>query len=441
MLIQFSIKNYKTFKDLATLSMVASNYDKDTREEDNIKFDARFSLRLLKSAVIYGPNAGGKSKLVEALAFMRRFVISSSKDSQKGEPIDVEPFRLNTATEKASSEFEVVFIHKNVQYRYGFEVDSKQVVAEWLFHKPKTKEVELFYRDYQEFELHPRKFTKGNMLVKENFVRDNALMLSVAAQFNDSIAIEVVNWFKDLKIISGLKEEGYRGFTMNKMMDPIQKQRILELLKAADLGIQDIHLQKLELDQLPKDMPKALREMIEQRMQEENAEFFADVFTMHRKYNENKQFVENVSFSMNEDESSGTRKFFAISGPILDVIENGYTLVVDELDAKLHPNLVCKIIALFNSKALNPKQAQLIINSHDTNLLSSGLFRRDQIWFTEKNKYGEAKLYSLADFKSGEVRKSESFEDNYIKGKYGAVPFLAYFEELIHNLPTHDMSR
>ncbi|MDO8898690.1 MAG: AAA family ATPase, partial [Bacteroidales bacterium] len=116
--------------------------------------------------------------------------------------------------------------------------------------------------------------------------------------------------------------------------------------------------------------------------------------------------------------------------PILDVIENGYTLVVDELDSKLHPNLVCKIVSLFNSKEFNKKNAQLIFNTHDTNLLSSGLFRRDQIWFTNKNKYGEAKLYSLADFKSDEVRKNDPYEDNYIKGKYGAVPFLGFFDNL-----------
>ena len=117
---------------------------------------------------------------------------------------------------------------------------------------------------------------------------------------------------------------------------------------------------------------------------------------------------------------------------MLNVLENGYTLVVDELDSKLHPNLVCKIISLFNSKDLNPKNAQLIFNTHDTNLLSSGLFRRDQVWFTEKDKYGAAKLYSLADFKSDEVRKNEAFEENYVRGKYGAVPFLGFFESLIN---------
>ena len=142
---------------------------------------------------------------------------------------------------------------------------------------------------------------------------------------------------------------------------------------------------------------------------------------------------------MNSDESKGTQKFFYLTGPIIDTLDNGGILIADELDSKIHPNLVCKIVSLFNSKTLNPKNAQLIFNTHDTNLLSSDLFRKDQIWFTEKDKYGEAKLYSLADFKSNAVRKNEAYEDNYIRGKYGAVPFLGLFDNLIHkNLLSKD---
>ncbi|HRQ49874.1 MAG TPA: ATP-binding protein [Agriterribacter sp.] len=428
MLIQFSIKNFRTFKEKATISLVASNYDK-TRESDNIIEDNASHLRILKSAVIYGANASGKSKFIEALMFMKHFVITSSKDSQKGDKINVEPFRLSTETEHLPSEFKVVFTFNNEMYRYGFEVDNETVASEWLYHRPKTKEIELFYREYQDFETHPRNFSKGNTVIKEGLVRDNALLISVAAQFNDTISINVINWFKHFKTISGLNEEGYQGFTIGKTESPVHKSKILNLLKAADLGIQDIKLQKLDIEQLPKDMPKDLKERIIKTVREENAEFISDIITFHKKYDANRKDTdEAVRFSLEEDESSGTRKFFALTGPILDVIENGYTLVVDELDSKLHPNLVCKLVALFNSKEINRKNAQLIFNTHDTNLLSSGLFRRDQIWFVEKNKYGEARLYSLSDFKSENVRKTEAFEDNYIRGKYGAVPFLGYFD-------------
>ena len=415
MLLQFSIKNFKTFKNKATLSLIASNYDKDTREDENIYTEDKFGFRLLKSAVVYGANASGKSKLIEALAFMRSFVFNSSKESQKGEAINIQPFRLSEETENEPSEFEVIFLFKNILFRYGFEVTQQKIVSEWLYYKPKTKEIELFYRDGNNFDTHERNFTRGGMIAREGFVRDNALLVSVAAQFNEEIAITVLDWFKSLKTFSGLNESGYQGFTMRKTEDPTHKSKILELLKAADLGIQDIKIQQLDVD----------------------IEFF-DVLTAHKKYDSNMKAIDNVSLSLDDEESSGTVKFFALSGPILDVIENGYTLVIDELDSQLHPNLVCKIVSLFNSKEFNKKNAQLIFNTHDTNLLSSGLFRRDQIWFTNKDKYGEAKLYSLADFKSDEVRKNEPYEDNYIKGKYGAIPFLGFFDSLNNILQQYE---
>lgn len=438
MLLQFSIKNFRTFKGKATLSLIASNYDKDTREVENVFEDKAFNYRLLKSAVIYGANASGKSNLLEAIAFMRHFVINSSKESQKGESINVEPFRLSKETENEPSEFEIIFLLKGELFRYGFEATKEQIVSEWLYHRPKTKEIELFYRDVNQFETHERNFTKGATVVKEGLVRENALLVSVSAQFNEKTAIAVIDWFKRLKFLSGLNELNYQGFTMNKTESPTQKIKILELLKAADFGIQDIQLQKLDVDRLPKGIPKEMRDEIIREMKEENAEFIADVLTTHKKYGLNKQAVDDVNFSLDDDESSGTRKFFALTGPILDVIENGYTLVVDELDSKLHPNLVCKIVSLFNSKEFNTKNAQLIFNTHDTNLLSSGLFRRDQIWFTNKDKYGEAKLYSLANFKSDEVKKNEPFEDNYIRGKYGAIPYLGFFDNLNFNVSQYE---
>lgn len=430
MLLQFSIKNFRTFKDKVTLSLIASNYDKTTREEENIWADSNFGIRLLKSAVIYGANASGKSKLLEAFAFVRYFVINSSKESQRGELIDVHPFLLSDETENEPSEFEIIFLHNNVLFRYGFETTKENIVSEWLYYKPKTKEVELFYREGNTIVTHQRNFTRGATVVKEGLVRDNALLISVAAQFNEKTAISVLDWFKRFKTLSGLSESGYQGFTMGKTEDPQIKLKILELLKAADLGIQDIRAKKLDVNSVPKEISKELRDKIIREIKEENAAFYSDVHTIHKKYNADKVAIGGEIFSLDDDESSGTRKFFALTGPILDVLENGYTLVVDELDSKLHPNLVCKIVSLFNSQEFNKKNAQLIFNTHDTNLLSVGLFRRDQIWFTHKDRFGEAKLYSLADFKSDEVKKTEPFEDNYIMGKYGAVPFLGFFDNL-----------
>ena len=432
MLIQFSVRNFRTFKEKATLSLIASNYDKK-REAENIVEDPTFNLRVLKSAVIYGANASGKSKFMEALLFMRSFAIGSSRESQKGDAIKVHPFKLNVESVNEPSEFEVIFTYKNVMYRYGFEADKDKIVSEWFYYKPNTKEVELFFRDNQNFDVHPRNFTKGAIGVKAGMVRDNALLLSLAAQLNDATAIQAIEWFKNLRIISGLQEESYQGYTMSKTKDPLLKTKILKLLKGADLGIQDIKLEMLDIDSLPKEMPKELRDKLIKESKDDNTEIFSDIVTTHKQYDSSKRFKDYVDFSMVDDESSGTRKFFALTGPVLDVLENGYTLVVDELDSKLHPNLIGKLVSLFNSKELNPNNAQLIFNSHDTNLLSSGLFRRDQIWFIEKDKFGEARLYSLADFKTDEVRKTDPFEENYINGKYGAIPYLEMFGNLLNN--------
>jgi len=372
MLVQFSVRNFKTFKEKAVLNLIASNYDKETRELENVMTNDDFNLRLLKSSVIYGANASGKSKFIEALMFMRDFAIKSSKHSQKGDSIGIEPFKLEIESENDTSEFEVIFIFNKEMFRYGFEVTKEKVISEWLYNKPKTKEIELYYREEQKFDIHERNFSKGSTLYKEDLIRENALMLSVAAQFNDKIAGKILEWFKGVGTISGLHEDGYQGFTMGKTKSPRHKAQILELLKAADLGIKDITLETLDISKLPKHMPKEVRESIEKEMREDDAEFISDVLTTHRKYNSDKKYVGDVQFSLEDEESSGTKKFFALTGPILDTLENGTVLIVDELDSKLHPNLVCKIVSLFNSKELNPKNAQLIFNTHDTNLLASG---------------------------------------------------------------------
>jgi AAA15 family ATPase/GTPase len=435
MLVQFTLKNYKPFKEEVRLSMVASNYDKTTRADDNIFEAPKFGLRLLKSAVIYGANASGKSKLAEGMRFMRNFVIRSSTDTQKGDKIDVQPFLLSTETEFQPSEFEILFVYDSELFRYGFEVQPDRVVAEWLFHREANKQVEIFYREGQHFELHRTRFKTAKALVEKDMIRPNALLLSVAAQFNDELAGKVTEWFKKFNVISGLQEEGYQGFTMSQTKDDQAKQEILALLKQADMGIDDLSLKLLEPGSFPKGMPRELREMLEQKLQEEGGEVFTDVLTTHKKYDAQKRVVGTVQFSLDQDESSGTRKFFALSGPVLDTLQQGKVLVGDELESKMHPNLVCKLAEMFNSKANNPLNGQLIFNTHDTNLLSSGLFRRDQIWFVEKDRYGAAKLYSLSDF---EARKEENYEKNYLRGKYGGIPYLGDFRPATLQEPSAD---
>ncbi len=433
MIIQFSVRNFKAFKDEAVLNMAASNYDKTDREEENVIHEEAFNLRLLKSAVIYGPNASGKSRFLDAMMFMRDFVIRSAKDWQTGDAIPVDPFRLNPVTREAGSEFEMTFYENGELFRYGFELDSEKVIAEWLYNRPKTKEVEIFYRNFQDIDFHKTRYKGAKLLVDQSMVRDNALFLSVAAQFNLEISKRVVNWFKKLQVISGIKEEGYHFFTMTKTQESETKSRILDLLQRADLGITDISTQSMDVNNLPDEMPEKVKEVVRKKIREEDAEFLSDVETTHKTYDDGRNPIDRVVFSLDHDESSGTKKFFALTGPILEVLDKGLILAVDEFDSKLHPNLACKLIELFNSKKTNKYNAQLIFNTHNTNLLRSGLFRRDQIWFTEKNRYGEARLYSLADFKTSSVRKDENFEEKYIQGKYGAVPYTEYFDDLLKN--------
>jgi len=430
MLIQFSIKNFKCFKEEAKLSMVASNYDKATREEYNIFEVEKFGLRLLKSAVVYGANASGKTKLIEGLGFMKDFIYTSSKESQINEAIDTDPFRLNSETLGEPSVFEIIFIHENNMYRYGFEVDKKQVHAEWLYRKSKIKEVELFYRENQNFEVH-RTFKVAD-LVENDRVRPNALLLSVAANFNDKIARKIFEWFSNFNIISGLHEGGYEPFSISNISKNEQsKKRTVKFLKSADLSIEDLVTRKTDVSNLAGKISDEIKDFVKKQIEEGNvAEFTSGVSTYHQIFDTNNLLSDLTEFSMEDDESSGTKQYFALSGPILDTIERGTVLVIDELANKLHPNLTCKLVELFNSKEMNPKNAQLIFNTHDTNLLSSDIFRRDQIWFTEKDRYGASSLYSLGNFKSDTVRKEDNYEKNYIKGKYGAVPYLGDFNKL-----------
>jgi len=436
MLVQFSVTNFKTFRNKVVLSLIASKYDK-TRELANFSSENPFGFNLLKSAVVYGANASGKSKLMEALFNMRRMVLSSSKESQKGEPINVEPFLLSSETNEKPSEFEIIFTHKQQLFRYGFEVDKYKVVSEWFYYRPFTKEIELFVREGQHISTHERKFAKGNKLSREKMIRENALMLSVAAQFNEEIAGTALEWFKRLKIISALEPNGYKGYSMSSLKDNDKKRKILEMLQQADLSISDISLRTVDFQNFSKKIPIDLKNILAQKFIDEKSEF-VKINTTHPVYDKNMNIVHDIAFDLDSDESSGTNQFFALTGPVIDVIENGFVLAVDELDSKLHPNLVLKIIEIFNSEVYNPKNAQLIFNTHDTNLLDAKIFRRDQIWFVEKDRFGASSLYSLSDLK--DVRKNEDFENNYITGKYGAIPIVSDFDNIYNDSPTNPLN-
>lgn len=429
MLVQFSVKNYKTFKETAVLSLVASNYDKETRERDNIFKNEKYNIRLLKNAVIYGPNASGKTKLFDAVGMLRAFILRSYEGSLKGMPIPVEPFKLNSVSQTEPSEFEIVLLHKNTLYRYGFEANHEKIISEWLYYKPESKETEIFYRTEDQINYNKTAFSKGEFIKKEKALRNNVLLLTLAASLNDTISNLVIDFVKTLKMISGLDDDGCNMFTTKQMEKPEEKINILNFIKYADLGINDINLKNLKVEDIPASLPDGIKDqLIKAIAGNDSGTILPNVITSHKIYDKDNNHVGDQNFTMGKEESAGTEKFFSLSGPILDCLKNGETLIVDELDSKFHPNLVDQIISLFNSAERNPNNAQLIVNTHNTNLLSKKLIRRDQVWFTDKNRYGEAKLYSLADLKS--VRKGDAFENNYLMGKYGAVPYLS-FEDIV----------
>jgi AAA15 family ATPase/GTPase len=424
MLIEFTVGNFRSFKEPVTLSMVAAKIkarNPKVNENNTIIIDNK--LTLLTSAAIYGANASGKSNLVRALAQMRRLVLSSSKESQADEPIDYHPFLLSTVTENKPSLFQVIFrLDDGITYRYGFEVDDQRVNAEWLFYTPTTKEARLFIRENNEVQL-SRNFKEGKGL--EEKTRPNALFLSVAAQWNGTLSTKILKWFRMLAVISGLDDMLYRDYTEKSFADGKLKEKIVELVKELDLGISDIFSEEIDKSQiiLPKSMPDEIKTVVMNNMDDRQLK----IKTVHTKWDAQGKPISSQVFELGKNESEGTQKLFYLAGPLLDSLQHHRILIIDEMEARLHPLMTRAIIQKFNSIESNPQRAQLIFTTHDTNLLSNKCFRRDQIWFIEKDRQGSSHLYSLAEIK---VRNDASFEDDYIEGRYGAIPYLGKMQQI-----------
>lgn len=424
MLIEFSVSNYRSFKDEVSFSMVASSLKERSAElnENNI-FAAHGGVELLKSAAIYGANASGKSNLIGAIHFMVGFVRNSHKSSDPTGGIDVEPFRLSTQTEDEPSSFEIIFITKGKRYRYGFEVTSERVEAEWLYVAPKVRESRLFERDGDEIKLGDKFKGEGRDLIERT--RPNALFLSVVAQFDGETAQEVLSWFRSLGIATSLSHlnKGMRLFTESMLDDKDSAQAIGSLIKRLDLGIDDLQIEKRvsSPEPLPKEAPEELRTALEPFLNLVGEQEQTTVRTIHRKVDDAGRPVESELFYLDRHESEGTKKLFSLSGPLIDALKSGDVLIIDELDARLHPLLTREVVSLFNDPEQNRNNAQLVFVIQDTNLLDNQLMRRDQIWFVEKDRQGASYLYSLAEFK---LRNDATFEKDYIQGRYGAIPFL-----------------
>ena len=262
--------------------------------------------------------------------------------------------------------------------------------------RKRAKEVEIFYREGETTTVHAKSPLIQD-LVNKKMVRGNALLLSTAAQFNEATAINILHLLGDTQVLFCSEDEEMWSQAIRHLDDEKMRERIVRFSKYADLGIDSI------------------------------AKIDNRIVSSHRQYDDEEKTTNNVAFSFNGNESEGTIKYFSLAYPIIDALDNGKRLVVDELDSKLHPLLVRKIITLFNSAETNPKGAQLLFTTHDTFLLSAGLFRRDQVWFTQKDSFGATEAYSLAEYK---VRGSSPFERDYLQGKFGATPIIGDMETI-----------
>lgn len=424
MIIKFSVANFLSFKELAVLNMQPETIRE--MADENIAAPNE-NIEILKSAVLYGANSSGKSNLLKALQFAKKFILSSSKDKQAHEKIEVESFKLSDETENSPSFFEIEFFHQEIKYRYNFKVDEDRVHEEALFFTKKNKEYMYFKRTIDTLEIEGKFIEEAEGL--EKMVRNNALLLSVVAQFNGAISSSIIEWVQNIKILSDIKQDF--NFTASLMGDGAKlNYPITKLLAAGDLGFEKIKSEKIAVDEsMLKNVPKEMKDFILSQKIDQ-----IHITTLHKKYDKNKNQIGEVYLNLAKHESLGTQKYFALAGHIVDALAHGVILIIDELDSRLHPLLSAALVKLFNSKVNNRNFSQLIFATHNTTLLNKKIFRRDQVWLTKKDGTGATKLNTLL---SENVRNDVSFEKNYLLGEYNAIPIIDINLQLFDNSPSN----
>ena len=384
MLIQFTVENHRSIKNSAVISFAASK-DKSF-EEYLLHPDAKKTL--LPALAIYGANAAGKSNVLHAMMTMKEMVVGNAAKASKGQKLPWEPF----GGMKQPTTFEIVFIYQGIRYTYGFSFDAKKIYKEYLFHWPNGREALIFSREDGVFEFREN---INEQMTLSNRTPDNKLYLVSSNDWNLPQTENAYRWFLE-KLTFLMEEEPATSETVAQIASGDDKKaRILKELLLADLGITDVAIK--------------------------NSSGKAPVITTtHRIINEDGT-TEYFQLLM-EQESAGTQHFFTRIGGWLQALENGALLVVDEIEDSLHPLLTRRLIEMVQDKAINTKGAQLIFTTHDAMLLDLNFFRRDQIWFAEKNdKTCATELYSLTSFSP---RKGENVRKGYLQGRFGAIPFI-----------------
>ena len=419
MIIEFSVGNFKSFKEMQTLSMVAHPLKHKFEWLDENIIPSKNGLPLLKSKAIFGANASGKSNLIKAIATFSRIVTTSVKDENILQEF-IDPFALSSETIKNPSFFQMVFQIDSVRYRYGFEADKNEVKSEWLFGRPGKKEVPYFIREKDIIiKTNDASFPEAKqfsfLLNEDNeIVRNNALFLTAAASLNGKTSKQIIQWISGIIVISGIQDSIMSRIAYSKLEDKVHKSKVIQFLNEAGIDIEDLIIEEFDKDATYRTIPEGIKGYLNQGNK------IKMLTAIRTQYDLNNKPTGKIGWSFNNYESDGTQKMLHLSPFILDSLEGGSVLILDEFEARLHTSLSRNIVQLYNSNRNNSKNAQFIFSTHDTNLLSSKLMRRDQISFTQKNKLGYSEIYSLADIKG--VRNDESYEKNYLIGKYDAVP-------------------
>lgn len=424
MLLSFTVENFRSIKNSLAFSMIPTSY-KELEDSGNIR-EVTKSVKITTVAAIYGANSSGKSNFIRAMGAMRRIILTSIK-LNASEDLPADPFVLDDKSPTRPTTFEAKFFSNQRTYRYGFTFNSKEIIKEWLYETAKVKEHALFLRENGNITI-GKKFEEGEGKIE--LTAKNRLFLSLVAQLNGKTSKQIIEWFQHFNNISGLNNENFRDFSIDLLLKKdLESKAAMNFLKQMDLGFSDLKPIEQNLDEsfFPPDMPIKLKESILKQHANEKVLFLESKHKIHR----NDGTTTEKFFQFDDMESDGTLKIFDLSGPIINTLLHGYTLVVDELDAKLHPLLTRRIVKIFNSPKGNPNNAQLIFATHDTNLLDINLLRRDQIWLTKKNKddettslkqLSEILVYDKEKGEEKKVRNDRIFEKDYLSGDYKAIP-------------------
>ena len=411
MLIQFNFKNFKSFRDDATLDLSAAKMSEFNDRVINIG-----SERILPVAAIYGANASGKSNVYSAFEYMVEYVINSlhfGDDPKKFNDNRPTPFLFDSVSEYAESSFEVYFTisgdKTEKSYNYGFCIGKEGVTEEWLNYKAKSarKYTPIFYRSVKENELDLAGLPKSAKNNIEVALDKQVLIVSLGAKLKIDKCKMVRDWFLNNEFADF--GNAFTNFFMSRRLpegfaeDKAVQQKVVQYFSSFDENIKGFTVEEVPAEG-------------------DSKESTFKINSLHKKIDSDE--VAEIPLGM---ESAGTLKMFALYPELQEVLQKGSVYFIDELNARLHPLLVRNFILTFLNPEVNVNHAQLIFTTHDTWQLSNQLLRRDEIWFTEKDSDGVSTLYSLADFvdeDGSKIRKDESYEKNYLLGKYGAIPTL-----------------